>query len=121
MNGASLIPATMLNLANTIRLLKKERDEARMTASRLDRALKELNRLAGGKRIGKGSIGRTMSVQARKRIAAARESVGPTGKRRRVKIPESRHRNPQYRGTESKTKHRMLNRGAAMCQWWAGA
>jgi hypothetical protein len=87
MNGASLIPATMLNLANTIRLLKKERDEARMTASRLDRALKELNRLAGGKRIGKGSIGRTMSVQARKRIAAAQRKRWANWKKTQSKNP----------------------------------
>jgi hypothetical protein len=57
---------TMLNLASTIRLLKKERDEARKTVLHIDRALKVLNGLGREK-----GTGRTMSAQARKRIAAA--------------------------------------------------
>lgn len=56
----------MLNFASTIRLLKKERDEARRTVLRIDRALKVLNGLGRAK-----GTGRTMSAQARKRIAAA--------------------------------------------------
>ena len=59
----------MLNLASTIRLLKKERDEARATVLRIDRALKVLNGVGRGK-----GTGRTMSTQARKRIAAAQRA-----------------------------------------------
>src|ERR1043166_6878434 len=56
----------MLNLASPVRLLKKERDDARKTVLRIDRALKVLNGLGRAK-----GTGRAMSVQARKRIAAA--------------------------------------------------
>ena len=56
----------MLNLASTVKLLKKERDDAQKTVLRIDRALKVLNGLGRGK-----GTGRTMSAQARKRIAAA--------------------------------------------------
>ena len=56
----------MLNLASTVKLLKKERDDARKTVLRIDRALKVLNGLGRGK-----GTARTMSAQARKRIAAA--------------------------------------------------
>ena len=56
----------MLNLASTVKLLKKERDDAQKTVLRIDRALKVLNGLGRGK-----GTRRSMSAQARKRIAAA--------------------------------------------------
>jgi len=57
---------TMLYLASTVRLLKKERDDARKIVLGIDRALKVLNGLGGSK-----GTRRTMSAHARKRIAAA--------------------------------------------------
>jgi len=66
----------MLNLTKAIQQLKQERDQARNQLDRLDEALKVLSGLTGEKQ---GSARgrekrRTMSVAARKRIAAAQRA-----------------------------------------------
>jgi hypothetical protein len=66
----------MLNLTKAIQQLKQERDQARNELDRLDEALTVLGGLAGekqGSARGRGKR-RTMSVAARKRIAAAQRA-----------------------------------------------
>jgi len=66
----------MLNLTKAIQQLKQERDQARNKLDRLDEALKVLSGLTGtkqGSARGRGTR-RTMSVAARKRIAAAQRA-----------------------------------------------
>ena len=64
----------MFNLTGAIKALTKERDQTEKTLRRLDNALKVLKHLAhrtGATRKSGSSSGRTLSAQARKRIAAA--------------------------------------------------
>lgn len=69
----------MLNLANAVRQLKMERDQAERKLGQLNAALKVLGSLGGSRgRVGRaqttGKKRRTMSVAARKRIAAAQRA-----------------------------------------------
>ena len=70
---------TMSNLTNVVQQLKKERDQAQRRVEQLDEALKALGSLGGLQgRVGRaqtaGKPRRTMSVAARKRIAAAQRA-----------------------------------------------
>ena len=69
----------MLNLANVVRQLKMERDQARRKLEQLNAALKVLGSLGGvSRRLGDGQTAgkkrRTISVAARKRIVAAQRA-----------------------------------------------
>jgi len=72
----------MSNLADVVQQLKKERAQAQRTVEQLDGALKALGGLVGlrgrGGRMGRAQTSsmkrRTMSVAARKRIAAAQRA-----------------------------------------------
>ena len=69
----------MLKLANAVRLLKQERDQAQRKLEQLDAALKVLGTLGGLSRtLGGGQRARKkrrpMSAAARKRIAAAQRA-----------------------------------------------
>ena len=69
----------MLNLANVVQQLRKERNQAHRTIEQLDEALKALTGLSG---VGRGTSSRVralrkrkpMSAAARKRIAAAQRA-----------------------------------------------
>ena len=69
----------MSNLTNVVQELKKERDQVQRRVEQLDEALKALGNLGGLQgRVGRaqtaGKPRRTMSVAARKRIAAAQRA-----------------------------------------------
>ena len=72
----------MSNLANVVQQLRKERDQAQRRIEQLDGALKALAGLSGvrGTTVGPGrgqrpaGTRRTMSAEARKRIAAAQRA-----------------------------------------------
>lgn len=69
----------MLNLANAVRQLKMERDQAQRKLDQLNAALKVLGSLSGvSRRLGGGQTERKkrrpMSAAARKRIAAAQRA-----------------------------------------------
>ncbi len=69
----------MLNLATAVRQLKQERARTQKEVEKLDAAIRVLSGLTGTKRgLGRGRAGigkrRTMSVAARKRIAAAQRA-----------------------------------------------
>ena len=69
----------MLNLANVVRQLKMERDQARRKPEQLNAALKVLGSLGGvSRRLGDGQTAgkkrRTISAAARKRIVAAQRA-----------------------------------------------
>ena len=69
----------MLNLANAVRQLKMERDQAQRKLEQLNAALKVLGSLGGvSRRLGGGQTAdkkrRPMSAAARKRIAAAQRA-----------------------------------------------
>jgi hypothetical protein len=69
----------MLNLANVVQQLRKERDQARRRIEQLDGALKVLGSLGGlqgrvGRAQAAGKKRRTMSAAARKRIAVAQRA-----------------------------------------------
>ena len=79
--GAVTIPAReepMANLAKVVQQLRMERDQAVKRIEQLDEALKALGSLSGSRgRIGHARTPgkrRTMSVAARKRIAAAQRA-----------------------------------------------
>ena len=68
----------MANLAKVVQQLRRERDQAQRRIEQLDEALRALGGLGGSRgRTGRAQISgkrRTMSVAARKRIAAAQRA-----------------------------------------------
>ena len=72
----------MSNLANVVQQLRKERDQTQKRIGQLDKALKALSGLGGvrgtagirGSPQVSGAKRRTMSAEARKRIAAAQRA-----------------------------------------------
>lgn len=87
----------MAQLVRILRDLKKQRDQARAEADRLDRAIDALSELSGrGPGRGPGMTGRHMSKAARKRIADAQRARWAKFRRskqpKRAISPEGRRR-----------------------------